>query len=185
MSNLASSNGDDYPAAAAKHLEDARTLLDAQRHDGAAYLAGYVVECSLRSVVMIGRLAKEAEATAIELGRKGQKVNLRRELQPTGSTLRRFRGEARREARERGRDHDLGDLAEATTGYTAVLAPYVARYAPTINPKNPPFGWQAKFTDIRYHAEGAVKDATAWVKEAEAVYVSTVGAMMRDGLVTS
>ena len=41
---------DDFPKAALKHLEDARVLRDDQRFDGAAYLAGYVVECTLKTV---------------------------------------------------------------------------------------------------------------------------------------
>lgn len=49
MSRLRTSNGDDYPEAAHKHLLDAQTLLGEQRADGAAYLSGYVVECALKS----------------------------------------------------------------------------------------------------------------------------------------
>lgn len=52
------STGDDLPDAAGKHLDDAEVLLDAERFDGAAYHAGYVVECSLKSVIlMAGRSA--------------------------------------------------------------------------------------------------------------------------------
>jgi len=50
MSKIAKPNGDDYPAAAEKHLLDSQTLLGARRADGAAYLSGYVVECSLKSI---------------------------------------------------------------------------------------------------------------------------------------
>lgn len=50
MSKLALANGDDHPDAAAKHLADAAALLTAARPDGAAYLSGYVVECSLKSI---------------------------------------------------------------------------------------------------------------------------------------
>jgi len=52
MSRLRLPNGDDHPEAAGKHLSDARVLLPAGRADGAAYLAGYVVECSLKSVLL-------------------------------------------------------------------------------------------------------------------------------------
>ena len=45
MSSLLQQNGDDYPEAAGKHIEDADLLLQAQRFDGAGYLTGYVVEC--------------------------------------------------------------------------------------------------------------------------------------------
>jgi len=53
MSNLLLQNGDDHPEAAAKHLTDATILCAASRPDGAAYLAGYVVESSLKSLVLL------------------------------------------------------------------------------------------------------------------------------------
>ncbi len=53
MSRLRQSNGDDYPEAARKHLQDAVALLSAGRPDGAAYLAGYVVECALKTLLQI------------------------------------------------------------------------------------------------------------------------------------
>jgi len=53
MSRLAQPNGDDYPEAASKHLRDAAALLAATRLDGAAYLSGYVVECSLKSIYQL------------------------------------------------------------------------------------------------------------------------------------
>ncbi|CAG9273418.1 hypothetical protein QZM97_28765 [Burkholderia orbicola] len=53
MSKLARPNGDDYPEAASKHLRDAAALLAAARPDGAAYLSGYVVECSLKSIYQL------------------------------------------------------------------------------------------------------------------------------------
>ena len=53
MSNLCLSTGDDYPDAAQKHVDDAVTLLNAQRFDNAAYLAGYVIECVLKTVIQI------------------------------------------------------------------------------------------------------------------------------------
>jgi hypothetical protein len=43
---------DDHPLAATKHLRDAQALRDAGRSDGCAYLAGYVVECSLKAVLL-------------------------------------------------------------------------------------------------------------------------------------
>ena len=53
MSKLAQPNGDDYPEAASKHLQDAAALLAVSRPDGAAYLSGYVVECSLKSIYQL------------------------------------------------------------------------------------------------------------------------------------
>lgn len=53
MSRLSQVNGDDYPDAAGKHLEDSKVLLAGNRHDGAAYLAGYVVECVLKTLIQL------------------------------------------------------------------------------------------------------------------------------------
>ena len=53
MSSLRQRNGDDYPDAAHKHLADAKVLMAGGRHDGAAYLAGYVVECALKSLILV------------------------------------------------------------------------------------------------------------------------------------
>lgn len=50
-----SRTGDDYPEAATKHLDDASVLFDAKRFDGAAYLSGYVVECALKSLILLGQ----------------------------------------------------------------------------------------------------------------------------------
>ncbi|MEX8520456.1 MAG: hypothetical protein AB3X44_18265 [Leptothrix sp. (in: b-proteobacteria)] len=62
MSKLHTPQGDDHPEAAGKHLADAEVLLAAKRADGAAYLSGYVVECSLKSLWL--------HQTGIPTGRK-------------------------------------------------------------------------------------------------------------------
>ena len=53
MSKLAQSNEDDYPEAAGRHAEDADILWQQNRHDGAAYLAGYAVECVLKTIIQV------------------------------------------------------------------------------------------------------------------------------------
>ena len=53
MSRLRQANGDDYPEAAGKHLTDASTLIARTRYDGTAYLAGYVAECALKSLIQL------------------------------------------------------------------------------------------------------------------------------------
>ena len=53
MSRLRLPNGHDHPEAAGKHLADAAVLLPAGRADGAAYLAGYVVECVLKTLILV------------------------------------------------------------------------------------------------------------------------------------
>jgi len=55
MSRLAQGDGDDYPDAAEKHLTDADMLLHAGRFDGAGYLTGYVVECVLKTYILVGQ----------------------------------------------------------------------------------------------------------------------------------
>jgi len=54
MSKLARQNGDDYPAAAEKNFTDAELLFQAGRFDGAGYLTGYVVECVLKTYILVG-----------------------------------------------------------------------------------------------------------------------------------
>ena len=53
MSNLRQNSGDDYPEAAAKHMQDSGVLLAGGCYDGALYLAGYVVECALKSLIQL------------------------------------------------------------------------------------------------------------------------------------
>jgi len=53
MSKCRLSNGDDHPKAAKKHLEDANVLHTYGRNDGAGYHAGYVIECCLKTLVLI------------------------------------------------------------------------------------------------------------------------------------
>lgn len=78
----------------------------------------------------------------------------------------------------------LHDAQKATTTYAKELNAGSARYAPPIDVTQAPFGgaWTHK---LRYRAEGEVAEATAraWVTKAEALYTSTVGAMIRDGVV--
>jgi len=53
MSKLRQDNGDDYPEAAKKHLKDSKVLMIAECYDGAAYLAGYVVECTFKTMIQL------------------------------------------------------------------------------------------------------------------------------------
>ena len=144
-SRIRQANGDDYPQAAMKHLEDAKSLLGANRVDGAAYLAGYVVECSLKSLVIVAR-----------------------------GNPRQF-------------SHNLTGLSQHTLALAAQLGSTTARYAPRISPSpsicdGRPNGWHE---GIRYFEAGAVTAVTAaaWLREAEAIYTSTIVPMRIDGLV--
>ncbi len=55
MSNMRQSSGEDYPDAARKHYTDARILMNRRRYDGAAYLAGYAVECILKTIIQMNQ----------------------------------------------------------------------------------------------------------------------------------
>lgn len=44
---------DNYPEATRKHVLDSETLLSAKRYDGAGYLAGYAVECTLKTLIFV------------------------------------------------------------------------------------------------------------------------------------
>jgi HEPN domain-containing protein len=44
---------DNYPEAARKHVLDSEALLSANRYDGAGYLAGYAVECTLKTLIWV------------------------------------------------------------------------------------------------------------------------------------
>jgi Mrp family chromosome partitioning ATPase len=51
-SNKKQATGEDYPDAVIKHCDDARQHLSGNRPDGAAYLAGYAVECAIRTLIL-------------------------------------------------------------------------------------------------------------------------------------
>lgn len=81
MSKLGAPNGDDHPDAAQKNLRDSAALLAASRADGAAYLSGYVVECSLKTIYQLetgspltghnwNTLHQQASAVAMTAGAK-------------------------------------------------------------------------------------------------------------------
>ncbi len=55
---------DDYPGAASKHVVDCEALLAAGRFDGAGYLAGYAVECTIKTLAQ----AEGAPLTGHNLG---------------------------------------------------------------------------------------------------------------------
>ena len=44
---------DDFPGAAGKYVLDSEVLLAASRFDGAGYLAGYAVECTIKTVAQV------------------------------------------------------------------------------------------------------------------------------------
>lgn len=175
MTNFGLPNKDDYPAAAGKHLSDADALIRAGRFDGAAYLVGYVLECSLRTVIMVGEIVKRGDVSP---GREAAAVA------PRSVTMSRFKAVAARETRAMARDHDLDVLAKATTSYASVLNSANAAYAPPVDVSKPPWGG-AWAPSLRYRAEKEISAQVAkdWFKEADQLYRSTVGLMIRNGLI--
>lgn len=174
MTNLAVPSGDDYPAAAKKHLNDAKALVDAKRFDGAGYLAGYAIECSLRSVVQAGEIVARAELKEKEMG----------SAFAFGSpTLKRFASVAAKEAYAKARDHDLKSLVTSSGGYSQVWTERNVAYSPAVDNCKLPFNGAPH--KLRYRAEGVVseKDAADWLQEATRVYTESVGLMLRDGVI--
>jgi HEPN domain-containing protein len=55
VSKFLQPSGNDYPDAAGKLIDDSATLRGGNRHDGAAYLSGYVVECCLKTILLLER----------------------------------------------------------------------------------------------------------------------------------
>lgn len=77
-SRLMLPRGDDYPTAARRHLEDAEVLLGAgpARVDGAAYLLGYVIECTLKSLVVLEHGTQQGAAEARRFGHDLSKLSV-------------------------------------------------------------------------------------------------------------
>ena len=76
LSKFRCPEGDDHPDAAGKHLLDALTLKENGRFDGAAYLSGYVIECSLKTLIILqtkksirGHKLDELSKRVLELAR--------------------------------------------------------------------------------------------------------------------
>jgi hypothetical protein len=134
VSKLRQPNGDDHPEAAGKHLEDAQSLLKSSRLDGAAYLAGYVVECSLKTIAFAmaaGKSGHGLRGLSVEALRlvalPAGKVAKYRPTMTSGHSLYDPRTGWRPELRYRAPGH--GNLvasdwvAEAKTVYESVVVP--------------------------------------------------------------
>jgi len=147
-------DSDDYPEAAAKHLNDALVLREAARWDGAAYLSGYVVECALKCLVILDRPSSASVDSA-------------------GRQARDFRHDLNRLSQEALR---LAALPGAIT------ARYAPRMTPGHSIYDRVLGWRETIR-YREPGAIPSADADAWVTEAQAVYESTVIRMRLDGVV--
>jgi hypothetical protein len=144
---------DDHPQAATKHLADSRALIEATRFDGSAYLAGYVVECALKAVLLHDRSFDPSTGTTDQ----AQLIHWHREL-----TKPRLFG------------HDLVKLLAANVG------PVGAKYLPGIPPTASVLRWRET---LRYRASGTVdrREAEAYLGWAE-VTADEVVQMELDGV---
>jgi HEPN domain-containing protein len=147
-------DADDHPEAAGKHLGDALVLREAKRWDGAAYLAGYVVECSLKCLVIIEHNGNVGLAQA---GAQARGL---------GHDLNALSQEALR----------LAALPGART------ARYVPRMTSGHSMYDASRGWRETLR-YREPGAVAPADADCWVAEAKAVFESTVVPMRIDGVV--
>lgn len=175
MSNL-DIKGDDFPAAAEKMLKDAGVLHANRRYDGAAYLAGYAVECSLKTVLLIEAFARAVGATttpslAYALATAAPGVH-----DPTLKAIRYKVSHRVKDAIAIAR----GTKSEANLyACGKVTRPYLrnARSALAVLRWNP---------EKRYGAAGTVSSRTSlrWVRGAKSIVTCTVGAMRSHGVVT-
>ncbi len=130
MSRLAV-RADDHPCAAEKHLADAVALSSAGRFDGAAYLAGYVVECVLKAVILHDRSYDQSTGGTDAVALQQWHQQLRR--RPYGHALLRLMQE--------------------------IMGPAGAPYAPPIEETSSIISdWSE---NMRYRAEGASTKAQA------------------------
>jgi hypothetical protein len=157
MSALQAHNSDDFPDAATKHLGDARALHAARRHDGACYLLGYVVECSLKAVYLHDRAWESSTRThnkALLLAAHHQVSH-----KPLG--------------------HDLSALLAVSVG------PEGARYLPDLPPPGPGAATILTWKEtLRYRSPAPDADirAASWSAWAEFVHDHTVIQMQLDGV---
>lgn len=178
MSNLAHPDGDDFPAAAAKHLDDAVALFAANRTDGAGYLAGYVRECSLKAVIVVDAIGR----------------NVRLAPGTTLAALLCSASPADQEAVDAGRTmghkeaiksrHDLGKLSIEALRLAGIPGAAVVKYTSCLAASSALQKDKWRET-IRYCAAGTISlpQASLWLDDAKAVYLGTVGEMRRDGVV--
>lgn len=149
-------SGEDHPEAARKHLHDARALAKVNRYDGCAYLAGYVVECAFKSVLL-------HEASWDE--RAGEHD----------------RSKLDAERLHRQTNHRLGDLLDDIERVYAAATNRSARYLPRLPTTKAIRGWNPS---LRYRAAGHVTNehAREMYESAIKIYDDTIGKMKLDGV---
>jgi len=183
MSNLATSSGDDFPEAAEKNLLDARCLARGTRWDGVAYHAGYVVECSLKTLLLVDALAHRA-------GGLPAVATKARSLLAGDSII---RSSIQELVSPRTFGHRIDKLRQASIGISvppalAVIASgRMARYlSRALNARRPSRIFGGWSETLRYQRPGVVSGAEArrWCETAEAIYRQAVVRLRLDGVVT-
>ena len=160
MSRLADPRGgDDYPAAAKKHLDDACVLEAGGRADGCAYHTGYVVESALKALLL-----HEASWD------KASKAHVASRLKPAIDRMEGF-GHGLRDLTA-----EIGRVTAAATSVSATYVPAASELA-EITRKWKPSG--------RYRAEGAITpaDSQLMLAAAKRIYARTIEKMRLDGVV--
>lgn len=170
VSNLLIGN-DDFPAAAEKMLMDAGVLHANRRYDGAAYLAGYAVECSLKTILLMKALARATGATtapslALALATALPTI-------PAGVT-----NELKFKVK-----HQLALALNISLVHLHACGAVTRRYRRGVWPKLAVLRWTET---SRYAAPGAVSAGKSrrWLGGAASVVATSVRAMRRDGVVT-
>lgn len=155
MSNFRLQNGDDYPDAARKNLQDAEVLFQQKRYDGAAYLAGYVVECVLKTLICYEALKQHGGARPIITHNLSQLSTKVAGLITAGSPN--------------------------ITRYTSKISHLFQPDGP-IPYGNPPAGWSET---LRYRPENTIQQTTAkkWFDIGKEMYEKVVEEMRKDGIV--
>ncbi len=159
-------------------LRDTLALQAAGRFDGAGYLAGYVIECSLKSVLLLESLARSLGATTLP---QLMRAMATRPALPAG-----LPGAVRKQV-----GHDLARALRFARGAilpaaplfaSGVTAKYLGRQWHRLGALSPGLRWRP---ELRYTAEGAIAPRTArrWAKNAATVLRGTVTEMRADGVV--
>jgi len=153
--SLLAYQGDDYPVASTKHLADAQTLAKNGRHLGCAYLAGYVVECALKSVLLY-------EASWDQAARRYDSQKLGKE-----------------QARLRQFAHNLKALRDEVIGVNVRATTRSQRYVPNLPRGAVIWDWSES---LRYRAPTAIMPphAQSMLQDATKVYQQTISLMARD-----
>lgn len=183
MSVLRIGLADDFPDAAEKHRDDAAALLRARRWDGAAYHAGYVVECSLKAVLLVGAIANRVGGTKHVKAAAPGKIAGDAFVQATIGAL-----------RGRSFGHNIGSLRStvigaASSGGPITVSPHVARYVPRplrTARVSKMFGATGRgwSEQMRYRGVGSVSrvDARAWCASAGRIFSQSISRMRLDGV---